>query len=239
MAIDQYGRFIRTAPSPRINIPVREASYPYSSTYSSRYRTPWYENIWNWFDNAISSIGNFLADKGFSTAELISGISVWIYAIGLVIWVIGKWSSDGFLWAIVYAFGAMIMFGIGCIGIGLFSWLLQLVVGALRFVFWNGLSFLAVLAVVITLACFNNCSGTNTNKYVSTQTETYTPTYPKYECKAKVLNVRNRPNTYSQVIGTLRKGDEIEVLDTENGFAVIEYNGQRCFVSLKYLSKKY
>lgn len=237
MAIDQYGRFIRTAPSPRINIPVRESSYSYS--YSSRYSTPWYEHIWNRFDNAISSIGNFLADKGFSAAELITGISVWIYAIGLIIWVIGKWSSDGFLWAIVYAFGAMIMFGIGCIGIGLFSWLLQLIVGALRFVFWNGVSFLSVLAVIIAFSCLSNCTGAKTHEYVSNQTETYTPTYPKYECTAEVLNVRTHPNTTSHVVGTLRKGNQVEVIDTENGFAAIDYKGQRRYVSLKYLTNTY
>lgn len=236
MAIDQYGRFIRTAPSPRINIPVREPSYSYS--YNSGYSTPWYEKLWNRFDNAISSIGNFIADKGFSAAELIAGISVWIYAIGLVIWVLGKWSSDGFLWAIVYAFGAVILFGLGCIGLGLFSGLLQLIVGALRFVFWNGISFLAVIAVVTGLVCFNNCSSSKNKEYASPTTEeTYTPTYPKYECTAEILNVRIHPNTSSPVIGILRKGNQIEVIDKEKGFAAIEYNGQRGYVSLKYLNK--
>lgn len=236
MAIDQYGRFIRTAPSPRINIPVRESSY--SNSYSSRYGTPWYENIWNWFDDAISSVGNFLADKGFSAAELITRISAWIYTIGLVIWVIGKWSSDGFLWTIVYALGAVIMFGIGCIGIGLFSWLLQLVVGALRFVFWNGISFLAIVGVVIGLTCLSNCSGSKTSQHVSNQAEIYTPTYPKYECTAEVLNIRTYPSTASPVVGTLRKGNQVEVIEIENGFAAIEYKGMRRYASLQYLSKQ-
>lgn len=92
------------------------------------------------------------------------------------------------------------MFGIGCIGIGLFSWRLQLIVGALRFVFWNGISFLVVIGVVIGLACFSNCSGSKANEFVSNQSETYTPTYPKYECTAKILNVRINPNTTSSVM---------------------------------------
>lgn len=237
MAVDQYGRFIRTAPSPRINIPLRESTP--SFTYNRRSNTPWYERLWDGFDDVISSIGNFIADKGFSTAEIISGISVWIYAIGLIIWVLEKWSSEGFLWAIVYAFGAVILFGLGCIGLGLFSGLMQLIIAALRYIFWNGMSFVSVLVVTILLIFCSNCSGTKNNEYVSTKTETYSPTYAKYECTAEVLNVRNRPNTTSQVIGTLRKGSQVDVLDTENGFAVIEFNGQRCYVSLKYLSKKY
>jgi uncharacterized protein YgiM (DUF1202 family) len=51
------------------------------------------------------------------------------------------------------------------------------------------------------------------------------------------LNVRIHPNKTSRVLGTLRKGQEVEVIDKENGFAAIEYNGQRGYASLKYLTK--
>lgn len=54
-----------------------------------------------------------------------------------------------------------------------------------------------------------------------------------------ILVLRFHPNTTSPVLGTLRKGEEVEVIDKENGFAAIEFNGERGYASLKYLNKIY
>lgn len=234
MAIDQYGRFIPGAPSPRIEIPRRQTP-DYSS--SGGYRSSWYGNLWSRFDYFVSSIGNFIATKGYDAAEWIAGVSIWIYAIGLAIWVIGKCLSDGLLLAVLYGIGAVIMFGIGSLCISIVSGILQLLIGAIRCIFWNGWSLLAFLGVAAYLFFARPHSAKPRNSHVSQTTEVSVPAYNTYRCTARVLNVRSLPDSTSPILGKLHKGDEVEVTDKENGFAAIEYNGRRGYASLKYLNK--
>lgn len=49
------------------------------------------------------------------------------------------------------------------------------------------------------------------------------------------LNVRQRPSTLSKKIGTLSKGDYVNVYGIENNWAEIDYKQQRAYVSAKYI----
>uniref|UniRef100_UPI0040259D95 SH3 domain-containing protein n=1 Tax=Candidatus Cryptobacteroides bacterium TaxID=3085639 RepID=UPI0040259D95 len=230
---DQFGRVIRSAPAPQLDIPIRPS---YSYSYNS-YSTPWYQRFWYWLDNSISSIGNFIARNGESFANITVGIGIWILAIGLVWWVISHWISDGFLWAILYGFGAVLMFGAGSFCLGIISWILQLVIAALRLAFWNALSLIGVLAVVLTLLCVNGYSNSSNHSSYANSVETVVPTYSTYRCTASVLNVRTAPNTYSRVLGTLKRGQTIDVIETTGGFAKVSYGGRTGYASLKYLER--
>ena len=76
---DQFGRVIRSAPAPQLDIPIRPS---YSYSYNS-YSTPWYQRFWYWLDNSISSIGNFIARNGESFANITVRIGIWIWPLGL------------------------------------------------------------------------------------------------------------------------------------------------------------
>lgn len=233
MAIDQYGRFIRTVPSPRINIPTRRVSQHYNSNYSA----PWYLNLWRIFDNAISSIGNFIAYKADPIVDSITTICTWGYMIGLLIWVIWEWYSEGFLTAVVCAIGAVVLFYLACVVLVIVTIILRLIIGALRYLFWSGISFLMILAVVLGLVCYSYKYRTNVNDGIPNSTESSTIVYPEAVCTARVLNVRTQPNTTSKVIGTIRKGQTVVVYEIINEFARIEYNGQIAYVSLEYIQQ--
>lgn len=59
-----------------------------------------------------------------------------------------------------------------------------------------------------------------------------------YEVTAQKLNVRSRPTTKSQVIGSLYAKDEVDVYKIYNGWATINYKERDGFVSAKYLKLK-
>ncbi len=49
------------------------------------------------------------------------------------------------------------------------------------------------------------------------------------------LNVRTRPSTSGQVMGTFQSGQQIQVISIENGWAKVEFNGKTGFVSARYI----
>lgn len=60
--------------------------------------------------------------------------------------------------------------------------------------------------------------------------------YNVYEVIATRLNVRTSPSTSASVIGSVSKGDQLEVIDINNsGWAKIQYQNRECYVSAKYL----
>lgn len=249
MPSDQFGRVIRSAPAPQLNIPTRPVRNSYFDIHDAAISNairdacrplsrPWYRRLWEGFDNAITEIGNLFARRGEDFANITVGICIWVLALGLVWWVIQHWIDDGFLWAVLYAFGAMIIFGAGSFCLGIISFVLQLAIAALRFVFWNAWSFLAVVLLLFGPLLFNACVSSVNNSSQTSDVEAITLYQATtFRCTAKVLNVRSGPNTYSTVYGVLYRGQLIEVTDTANGFAHIDFNGRDGYVSTRYLDE--
>ncbi|MCR5310683.1 MAG: SH3 domain-containing protein [Lachnospiraceae bacterium] len=52
---------------------------------------------------------------------------------------------------------------------------------------------------------------------------------------AGTLRVREKPNTESTILGTFSRGDELEVLAEEDGFAKVSYNNKTGYISLDYV----
>ena len=77
----------------------------------------------------------------------------------------------------------------------------------------------------------NNKIGWVSSKYVEVQNTTTI----KY-VSASSLNMRKGPSTSYSVITTLTKGEEVEVISEENGWAKINHNSKTGYVSSKYLS---
>lgn len=50
-----------------------------------------------------------------------------------------------------------------------------------------------------------------------------------------VLNVRADSTTESRILGTFGKGEELVVIDTEDGFAKVDYNNKTGYISLDYV----
>lgn len=206
------------------------SSGPYAgncSSYSRNY------SFWDRFNDAIKSFGNWIDDIIEPVSGWITIITYAIAAIGLICWI---FDDSNIFYIILRFFGACIIGGIGFYVIAIGCFLIGLLLKGVRFLFWNAWTLLIAIMLGVggwAYAAYVSPSYTHSPKE---QTEVYTPTYDKYRCTAKVLNIRIQPNATSRVVGTLRKGQEVEVIDIENGFAAIEYNGNRRYVSLKYLN---
>lgn len=53
---------------------------------------------------------------------------------------------------------------------------------------------------------------------------------------ADALNIRSAPTTESSIIGKAYTGDVVEIVDTEDGFYKINYNGKEAYASADYVS---
>lgn len=51
---------------------------------------------------------------------------------------------------------------------------------------------------------------------------------------ADVLNVREKPTTESKVVEKVKNGQELKVINTEDGWSKIELNGKEVFVSSEF-----
>ncbi|MGP4080519.1 SH3 domain-containing protein [Pseudalkalibacillus sp. R45] len=69
-----------------------------------------------------------------------------------------------------------------------------------------------------------------------TRTETPTTT-DQSVVNVATLNVRNGPGTTSNVIGSVRKGEVVEILDIQNGWYKIKFNNSNGWVAGKYVTK--
>ncbi|ARO18689.1 enterotoxin [Bacillus tropicus] len=56
---------------------------------------------------------------------------------------------------------------------------------------------------------------------------------------ADVLNVREKPTTESKVVEKVKEGQELKVINTEDGWSKIDLNGKEVFVSLEFTKDVY
>lgn len=209
---------------------ISSGSYSGSySTYSSRNY-----NLWDRFNDAIKSIGNWIDDIIEPVSGWITILGIIIGAIGLICWI---FDDSNIFYIILRFIGACFIGGIMFYVVAINAFIISLILKVVRFIFWNGWTLLIALTLAIGGWAYTAYSSPSYDYTPVAETEVYTPTYDKYRCTAAVLNVRIHPNKTSRVLGTLRNGQVVEVIDKENGFAAIEYNGQRGYASLKYLNK--
>lgn len=59
------------------------------------------------------------------------------------------------------------------------------------------------------------------------------------KCNASTLNVRSGPSTSYYILGKLRIGDKVKVIEQlSNGWSKIKFEGKVAYVSSQYLSKE-
>lgn len=193
---------------------------------------------WSEFNERIADIGNWFsewADTACTVIMWIILIAVWGSTIvGVISLFIQGEIFGGIIAAVIGGvityYGAFILAWIG--------WLITAaILYGLRFLFWNGWSLVAaiILAGGITIAAKTiPDKGYVEGKSTIEQTETRATTY---YCTANVLNIRSAPNVHAHIMGTLRKGEQVEVYEIVNGFARLKYQGKDCYVSMKYLAR--
>lgn len=221
-----------------INIPKKPTAYRNNYyTSSTTRRRP---SLWERFNDTIEDIGNWFADHAESVLGTCTMLLMGLIGIGALILVIVTWVNQGLLAAILTAvvsyFVGMFIWFVGYIAIAIF---VNLIMYGLRFVFWNGWSFLATLAAGIGCWLWIDYYSPTSDSSNATETEMVATTTETYVCTSKSsLKVRRSPSTKAPKIGNIYRGQEVEVIDITDGFAHIKWNGGEGYASLKYLRKK-
>lgn len=220
--------------TPVIGIP-RNNSTSSSSSYSSYSSNR--ASLWSRFNSAVAEIGNWFADHIESAISVCCMLVIGAVAITGIIYVIGALISEGIFMAIITGIIAFII-GYICVGIGWYVILfgVNIVMYGLRIIFWNGWTLLLAIALFIGTSV-SSCVQEN-HRYVPEEVVEQVDMTPRiYRCTARALNVRSAPSTLGTILGAIREGDEVEVLEEVNGFARIEYKGKNGYVSTEYLKR--
>ena len=231
MEFDKYGRLRNPG------ISSTEPVNTYTHITNSRSSSTFF--LWDWFNDLVIGIGNFIADH----TETIIGILTWIviivggfFAISLLNEV---WSNNNFLVAtLITIFGGGILYYIFMIILGILYWIVSLSLIVLRYIFYNAFTLLFVIGLWVGFAWYNNKDSAPAAQQPVSSSYT-TPKASRYRCKARTLNVRREPYTGSPVIGKLHRGDYVEVYDIYDDFAHIKYGDTKAWASVTYLEKMF
>jgi len=85
-----------------------------------------------------------------------------------------------------------------------------------------------IILIVLIFAAFLMYNKENVNR--NSEDKQFTISYTPYYCKVKKANVRSKPNTSSTIIGKVKLGDEIKVLDKSNNWYQIYFKGRRGWI---------
>lgn len=199
--------------------------------------------LWRRMNNAIKGFGERIDDS----IDPLSDPKVWtiiigiIGAIGLITAAI---STDSIFWGIVVVF-----FGLGIgyyavfIGGAVISFIVRFILYIFRYLFYN--IYTVILAVLIAVGIIvgpwineliDNRSGAKT---VVVAPKVNTEVTTTYYCTASgVLNIRSSPNKDAKVIGTIKKGQSVQVYSIVDGYAKFKYGSGYGYASIKYLNKQ-
>lgn len=199
--------------------------------------TPTYKpSLWSRFSDTISRVGEWLDDH----TDIIAGVFMVIIGIIYVIAVISAWINEGFWSALLAGVIGGIIAYIAVIATTIVT---NIILWVLKLIFKNGWTFLIAAIVlgyiiVIEPAYYLLTKDRGYNDYALVE-NSYTESTTTYVCTTTSLNIRQEPNSYSTVLGTLQMGDRIEVYGIYGGFAHIKYFGDDAYVSTKYIEEVY
>lgn len=216
--------------TPVFELPRNTSTYGSSRNHSS---------LWRGFNHGVASIGNWFAEHAETTLGICSIIMTAVIVITAIVYVIGAWINEGFwialLVAVVAFFIGSIVWYIGAIVIVV---VINAIMYGFRLLFWNGWTLLLALTLGIGGWFWADNSSANASDSYPVQTEMVSSATQTYICTARTsLKVRRYPTTTSPQIGSITRGETVEVLDISDGFAHIKVNGIDGYASLKYLRK--
>ena len=216
--------------TPIIGIPRNSISYTSTNNRS----------LWSRFNSRITNIGNWFADHAESVLGVCSIILTVIIVITAIYYVINTWINEGFWYALliaaIYLIIGSVVWYIGAVIIVI---IVNVVMYGLRLLFWNGWTLLLAFALGIGGWFWTRSSSSISSDNFPKQSEIVTSTTNTYVCTAKTsVKVRRYPTIKAPQIGSIMRGQEIDVIDFNDGFAHILYNGQDGYVSVEFIKKK-
>ena len=199
--------------------------------------------LWRRMNNAIQGFGEWIDDIIDSASNpvvwtIIIGI---IGAIGLITAAI---STDSIFWGIVVVFfGLGIGYYVVFIGGTVISIVARFILYIFRYLFYN--IYTVILAILITVGVIigprineliDDSYGAKTVVVAPKVNTEVTTTY--YCTASSILNIRSSPNKDAKVIGTIRRGQSVQVYSIVDGYAKFKYGSGYGYASIKYLNKQ-
>ncbi len=233
MAIDQYGQIIRRSPSP---IPIQTnpnvSGGNYGSTWTTSYHS--HEGIWNRFNDFIGGIGNWIAEASETIIGILVIVAALAIAIPFIVWIF----SLGWFWGIVaLIFLSGIVYYTAVIAIGILAVVGNIVLGIVRYIFYSGTTFLITCALIAGIYGYNYYTDHRSASVATEPLEEELAT-DFYVCTARTsLTIRQSASRNSEAIGRINRGDTVEVMGTENGFAQVRTGYATGYACLNYLRK--
>lgn len=199
--------------------------------------------LWRRMNDAIKGFGERIDDS----IDSLSDPKVWTIIIGIIGalgLIAAAISTDSIFWGIVVAF-----FGLGIgyyavfIGGAVISFIVRFILYIFRYLCYN--IYTVILAILITVGVIigprineliDNRSGAKTVVVAPKVNTEVTTTY--YCTASDVLNIRSSPNKDARVIGTIKKGQSVQVYNIVNGYAKFKYGSGYGYASIKYLNKQ-
>ncbi len=192
-------------------------------------------SAWERFDDFIEGIGNWIASH---SERITSTIAIILVIIGAISFIISLFSL-GLFWGIVVG---ILLSGVAyyalMVIVGIFTWISNIFLGLIRYIFYSGTTFLIALAIAAAVIGINVYASLSNDDTASAKTEyiSSAPITTKYICTARTyLNVRSEPDISSRVIGSIRSNEVVEVYNIVNGFAKVKSSSGFGYASLKYL----
>lgn len=211
-----------------------------SQNINTRIRYTSRSSRWTWWDdfnNSVEYIGYWFANWIDNACNIIMWVIIGSIWLGVIIAVIAMFVEGKIVEGIISAIVGGAIAYYGAFIIGWIGWLFAaIILYGLRFLFWNAWS----LVIALTLAAVLVVASSGFFRQAASdeeRTEQSVPLATIYQCTASSLNVRSAPSIHSSIKGTLKRGDQVEVYDTIDGFAHIKYKGMDCYVSMEYLQK--
>jgi len=199
--------------------------------------------LWRRMNDAIKGFGERIDDS----IDSLSDPKVWTIIIGIIGalgLIAAAISTDSIFWGIVVAFfGLGIGYYVVFIGGAVISFIVRFILYIFRYLFYN--IYTVILAVLIAVGIIvgpwvneliDNRSGAKTVVVVPNVKTEVTTTY--YCTASSILNIRSSPNKDAKVIGTIRRGQSVQVYNIVNGYAKFKYGSGYGYASIKYLNKQ-
>lgn len=232
MEFDRYGRLRN--PGISSTEPVNTYTHYQNSRSSSTFF------LWDWFNDLVIGIGNFIADHTETIIGILAWIAIIVGGVSAISLLIEVWSNNNFLVAaLITVFGGGILYYVFMIILGLLYWIVSIALVVLRYIFYNAFTLLLVIGLWIGIAWYNNRDSAPAVQQEPVRSSFVAPKTSRYRCTATTLNVRREPSTGSPVVGQLHRGDYVEVYEIRGGFAHIKYGDSKAWASITYLEKMF
>lgn len=197
-------------------------------------------SLWTRMNDVVADIGDWFADNGENASTVVGAIAAVIVGIAVLVGDICIFVNAGIIWGILSLGLAATIGYYGCIiALAAGSIISRVLFFILRVLFYNLYVVLLWVLIPTGIIIYNAVENNSyTPSIVQTTSVQQTTTY--YCTAQSGLNVRSTPSKSGKVVGKLKYGQAVKVLQEGASFCKIKFThsgGETAWVGSQYISK--